>query len=69
MRLLSGLLEKFVKKGTLRLYDASGRLIRPVTSGDWEARTVHHVDAKGGWVYVSGTRDSSIADTVRSGTL
>ena len=26
MRLLSGLLEKFVKKGTLRLYDASGRL-------------------------------------------
>jgi cyclopropane-fatty-acyl-phospholipid synthase len=26
VRLLSGLLEKFVKKGTLRLYDASGRL-------------------------------------------
>ncbi len=26
MRLLSGLLEKFVKKGTLRLYDASGQL-------------------------------------------
>src|ERR1700682_440350 len=26
VRLLSGLLEKFIKKGTLRLYDASGRL-------------------------------------------
>jgi YD repeat-containing protein len=45
-------------------YDATGRLIRPVTSGDWEARTVHHVDAKGGWAYVSGTKDSPIAENL-----
>jgi dipeptidyl-peptidase 4 len=42
-------------------YNSAGKLIRPITSGEWEARTLHHVDEASGWVYVSGTRDSHIA--------
>jgi dipeptidyl aminopeptidase/acylaminoacyl peptidase len=41
-----------------------GKLIAPVTSGTWEARTLHLVDEEGGWVYFSGTRDSSIAENL-----
>jgi dipeptidyl aminopeptidase/acylaminoacyl peptidase len=42
-------------------YDHSGQNARPVTSGDWEVRNLHHVDEAGGWVYFSGTRESSLA--------
>lgn len=35
-----------------------GKLKGPVTSGAWEARTLHQVDEANGWAYVSGTRDS-----------
>src|SRR5262249_18820703 len=38
--------------------------IGPVTRGDWEARTLHAVDEKTGWVYFSGTRDSHIASNL-----
>jgi dipeptidyl aminopeptidase/acylaminoacyl peptidase len=38
-----------------------GKLLRPVTWGDWEMRTLHRVDEDGGWVYFSGTRDSHVA--------
>ena len=34
-------------------YRADGTLVRPLTSGNWEAREVHGVD--GQWVYFSGT--------------
>lgn len=36
-------------------YDADGKVIRTVTSGFWEARTLHGVDETSGWVYFSGT--------------
>lgn len=39
---------------------ASAALTRRLTSGEWEVRDVHGVDEKNGWVYFSGTRDSSI---------
>jgi dipeptidyl aminopeptidase/acylaminoacyl peptidase len=42
-------------------FDKDGKLIRQVTSGDWEARTLHRVDEKNGWLYLSGTKDSHIA--------
>jgi dipeptidyl aminopeptidase/acylaminoacyl peptidase/murein tripeptide amidase MpaA len=45
----------------LYLYDKTGKLIRQVTSGDWEVRHVHSVDEDGGWIYFSGTKDSPIA--------
>jgi dipeptidyl-peptidase-4 len=42
-------------------YDPSGKLKGAVTSGTWEARQLYRVDEPAGWVYFSGTRDSSIA--------
>jgi dipeptidyl-peptidase-4 len=41
-------------------YKADGTLIRPITSGPWEVRTVHGVDEAGGWIYFSGTERSHI---------
>ncbi len=46
----------------LYLYDKDGQLKRAVTVGEWEARKVNHVDEKNGWVYLTGTRDSPIAE-------
>lgn len=45
-------------------FAADGKLIRPVTSGDWELRKLHVVDEEGGWVWFSGTRDSHIAENL-----
>ncbi|HYT88429.1 MAG TPA: S9 family peptidase, partial [Gemmataceae bacterium] len=41
-----------------------GKLKGPITSGQWEIRTLHLVDEDGGWIYLSGTRDSPIATNV-----
>jgi dipeptidyl-peptidase 4 len=47
-------------------YRGDGTLVAPVTSGEWEARTVLGVDEAGGWVYFSGTEHSPIgSDTYR----
>ena len=45
-------------------YRADGALIRQVTDGKWEARTVHGVDERAGWVYFSGTERSPIGGDV-----
>ena len=45
-------------------YQADGTLIRPVTSGEWDARTFHGVDEAGGWAYFSGTERSYIGGDV-----
>ena len=42
-------------------YSANGKLIRPVTEGKWEARSLHGVDQSQGLVYFSGTQHSHIA--------
>jgi dipeptidyl aminopeptidase/acylaminoacyl peptidase len=42
-------------------FDKEGKLKQAVTTGPWEARTLHRVDESTGWVYFSGTRDSSMA--------
>jgi dipeptidyl aminopeptidase/acylaminoacyl peptidase len=42
-------------------FAADGKLLGPVTSGNWEARTLHLVDEAGGWVCFSGMRDDPIA--------
>jgi dipeptidyl-peptidase-4 len=41
-------------------YRANGTLIRAVTTGRWEVRDTHGTDAKGEWVYFSGTERSPI---------
>jgi dipeptidyl-peptidase-4 len=48
----------------LYLYDKAGALKHAVTEGEWEARRVHHVDEKNGWIYVTGTRDAHIAENL-----
>jgi dipeptidyl-peptidase-4 len=48
----------------LYLYDPNAVLKHAVTSGEWEARRVHYVDEKNGWVYFAGTRDSHIAENL-----
>ncbi len=48
----------------LFLYGNDGQLIRPLTSGRWEVRTLYGVDEKNGWVYFSSTKDSPIAENV-----
>jgi dipeptidyl-peptidase-4 len=48
----------------LYLYDPNAVLKHAVTSGEWEARKVHHVDEKNGWVYFTGTRDLHIAENL-----
>jgi dipeptidyl-peptidase-4 len=45
-------------------YGADGTLIKQVTSGKWEMRTLHGVDEPRGWVYFSGTERSPIGSDV-----
>lgn len=41
-------------------YSPEGKLLNPVTSGEWEARRLDHVDEEAGLIYVSGTMDAPI---------
>jgi dipeptidyl-peptidase-4 len=41
-----------------------GSLVRQVTSGRWDVRTLHGVDERQGWVYFSGTERSHIGRDV-----
>ncbi len=41
----------------LYLYDQDGRLIRPLTEGDWMVESIEGVDEERGLVYFTGTRD------------
>ena len=43
---------------------ATGTVLRQVTRGEWEARTLHGVDERAGWVYFSGTERSPIGGDV-----
>jgi dipeptidyl-peptidase-4 len=43
-------------------YAPDGKLIRQVTNGNWEARSIETVDEKIGYVYFAGSEHSPIAD-------
>jgi dipeptidyl-peptidase-4 len=45
-------------------YAADGKLIAPVTSGEWDVRDVEGVDEKSGWVYFTGSEHSAVAPHV-----
>jgi dipeptidyl aminopeptidase/acylaminoacyl peptidase len=45
-------------------FGKDGKLMGQLTSGPWEARTLHRVDEMSGWVYLSGTRDSSLGSNL-----
>ncbi len=47
-------------------YDEDGNLVRPLTEGRWEARSLHAVDEEAGVIYVSGTYRTVLgADVLR----
>jgi dipeptidyl-peptidase-4 len=48
----------------LYLYDKDGKLKHAVTKGKWEARRPEYIDEKNGLIYVTGTRDSHIAENL-----
>ena len=45
-------------------YAADGTLVKQVTDGKWELRTLHGVDEAGQWIYFSGTERSHIGGDV-----
>ncbi|HZU36466.1 MAG TPA: prolyl oligopeptidase family serine peptidase, partial [Gemmataceae bacterium] len=45
-------------------HSRSGKELGALTSGPWEARNVALVDEPNGWVYLTGTHDSSIANNL-----
>ena len=45
-------------------YQADGSLVRQVTDGPWEVRTLYGVDEPGGWIYFAGTERSHIGGDV-----
>jgi dipeptidyl-peptidase 4 len=45
-------------------YQRDGTLIKQVTTGKWELRTLYGVDEVGGWVYLAGTERSAIGGDV-----
>lgn len=67
---------RFMKDGTflfgsertgwlhLYRYDADGKLMNAVTSGEWECRSVARVDEAEGVAYVTGTKDNPIGENL-----
>jgi dipeptidyl-peptidase-4 len=45
-------------------YSADGQLIKRLTDGKWEIRSVYGVDEANGWIYFSSIKDSPIAENV-----
>jgi dipeptidyl-peptidase 4 len=43
----------------LYLYDVTGKLVRQLTSGDWEVTAINDVDEAGSQVYFTATKESS----------
>jgi dipeptidyl-peptidase-4 len=45
-------------------HKADGSLVKQITDGKWEVRTLHGIDQAGGWIYFSGTERSPIGRDV-----
>jgi dipeptidyl aminopeptidase/acylaminoacyl peptidase len=45
-------------------FDKDGQLLGQLTKGPWEVRALHLVDERGGWIYLSGTRDGALASNL-----
>ncbi len=45
-------------------YARDGKLLGPVTDGEWEARSIVELDDEHGFLYISGTKDSPIAENL-----
>jgi dipeptidyl-peptidase-4 len=38
-------------------FAAEGKLLNPVSHGDWEIKSIHRIDDEGGWIYFAATKD------------
>jgi dipeptidyl-peptidase 4 len=45
-------------------HDASGKLVRALTEGEWAVRDLAHVDEAGGWIYFTATKDGAVGDNL-----
>jgi dipeptidyl-peptidase-4 len=45
-------------------YAADGKLIRQITNGPWEVRTLHGIDPANDWIYFSGTERSVLGSDI-----
>jgi dipeptidyl-peptidase-4 len=45
-------------------YDREGKLVAPLTAGEWEMRSILGADEKNGWAYFTGTERSAIGGDV-----
>lgn len=54
------------RSGRRHLYrfDSEGTECRALTEGDWDVDQIQAVDESGGWVYVTGSKDSPLADNL-----
>lgn len=50
-------------------YSRDGKLLHPVTTGEWEARKLEHIDEEAGLIYVSGTMDAPIGSQLVAAKL
>jgi dipeptidyl-peptidase-4 len=50
-------------------YDSRGRLLRVVTKGEWEVRSLEGVNEENGWIYFAGTRRSPVGVDIYRVTL
>jgi dipeptidyl-peptidase-4 len=51
------------------LYDYNGRLLYPITSGEWEISEISGFDEATGWLYFSSKKDSPIEENVYRASL
>jgi dipeptidyl-peptidase-4 len=51
------------------LYDYNGRLLSPITSGEWEISAVTGFDETAGLIYFSGKKDSPIEENIYRASL
>ena len=51
------------------LYDYNGRLLYPLTSGEWEMTAIEGFEEGTGWLYFSGKKDSPIEENIYRASL
>jgi dipeptidyl-peptidase-4 len=51
------------------LYDFNGRLLYPLTSGEWELSALHGLDETTGWLYATGKKNGVVDQNVYRASL
>ncbi len=51
------------------LFDYNGRLLYPLTAGEWELSALHGLDETAGWLYATGKKDGVVDQNVYRASL